>query len=132
MTDLSLYRPCVGVALFNAHGQVFVGQRCDTPDEAWQMPQGGIDPGEDILKAALRELKEEPGTDKAELIRIHDKKITYETPPDIREKLQKMWGKPYIGQVQTWVALRFTGDDSDIDLNADDHPEFSQWKWVDL
>ncbi len=131
MTDLSLYRPCVGIALFNAQGHVFIGERIDTPG-AWQMPQGGIDPDEDLMIAALRELKEETGTDKAELIRIHSEKITYDTPLDIRPRLQKIWGKPYIGQVQSWIAMRFTGEDSDIILDADDHPEFSQWQWIDL
>ncbi len=126
-----LYRPCVGLCLFNRDGKVFVGERLDYPG-AWQMPQGGIDDGEDIHIAALRELKEEIGTDKAEIIRIHDKKLRYVTPPELREKLQKIWGKPYIGQEQTWVALRFTGNDSDIKLDADEHPEFDRWQWSAL
>lgn len=127
----NLYRPCAGIALFNNDGKVFVGERIDTPG-AWQMPQGGIDEGEDLNVAAFRELKEEIGTDKAEILKIMDEKIRYETPLDIRENLQKIWGKPYIGQEQTWIAMRFTGQNSDINLEADDHPEFSQWKWVDL
>lgn len=122
------YRPCVGIALFNADGKVFVGERIDTPG-AWQMPQGGIDEGEDLKVAALRELKEEIGTDKATLLRIHDKKIPYDLPPHL---LGKLWGGQYGGQIQTWVAMRFTGNDSDIDLEADDHPEFSRWQWVPL
>ncbi len=126
-----LYRPCVGIALFNNEGKVFVGERIDTPG-AWQMPQGGIDEGEDLNIAAFRELKEEIGTDKAEILQIMDEKIRYETPLDIRDRLQKIWGKPYIGQEQTWIAMRFTGQDSDINLEADDHPEFSQWQWIDL
>ncbi len=126
-----LYRPCVGIALFNHDGRVFVGERIDTPG-AWQMPQGGIDEGEEILPAALRELKEETGTDKAELIRIHPERIPYDIPGDILVRLHKEWDTPYTGQIQTWVAMRFTGKDSDINLNADDHPEFSCWQWIAL
>ncbi|MCI5060787.1 MAG: RNA pyrophosphohydrolase [Alphaproteobacteria bacterium] len=122
------YRPCVGVALFNGEGKVFVGERIDTPG-AWQMPQGGIDEGEDIEAAALRELQEEIGTNKAELIKIHDHPIRYDLPEHLRAKL---WNGKYRGQKQTWVAMRFTGADGDIDLNADDHPEFSAWQWVEL
>ena len=122
------YRSCVGIALFNANGQVFVGERIDTP-KAWQMPQGGIDPQEDILEAALRELKEEIGTDKASLLKIHDTKIRYDLPEHLKGKL---WGGKYAGQEQTWVAMRFDGHDDDIKLDADDRPEFSQWQWVDL
>lgn len=127
----NLYRPCVGIALFDKQGKVFVGERIDTPG-AWQMPQGGIDENEDLTLAAFRELKEEIGTDKAEILQIMDEKIRYETPLDIRDRLQKIWGKPYIGQEQTWIAMRFMGQDSDIDLEADNHPEFSQWQWVNL
>lgn len=130
MTD-NLYRPCVGIALFNSEGKVFVGERIDTPG-AWQMPQGGIDEGEDLNLAAFRELKEEIGTDKAEILFIMDEKIRYETPLEIRDRLQKIWGNPYIGQEQTWIAMRFTGQDADINLEADNHPEFSQWQWIDL
>lgn len=126
-----LYRPCVGIALFNKDRKVFVGERIDTPG-AWQMPQGGIDEGEDIEAAALRELQEEIGTSKASIIKIHDQKIRYDIPPEILERLHKEWGVPYIGQEQTWVAMRFEGKDSDIQLDADDHPEFSQWQWAAL
>ncbi len=122
------YRPCVGVALFNPEGKVFVGERIDTPN-AWQMPQGGIDEGEDILHAALRELKEETGTDKASLIKIHDQKIRYDLPPKLQSKF---WNGKYAGQEQTWLAMRFDGVDSDIDLTADERPEFSKWQWIDL
>jgi len=127
----ALYRPCVGIALFNKEGKVFVGERLDTL-EAWQMPQGGIDEGEDIKKAAFRELEEEVGTNNADILEILSEKIRYETPLDIRPQLQKIWGKPYIGQEQTWIAMRFIGNDEDIKLDAWDHPEFSQWQWVDL
>jgi len=123
------YRPCVGLCIFNRDGKVFVGERLDSPG-AWQMPQGGVDEGEDIRAAALRELAEEIGTDKAEIIRIHDKTLKYDIPAEVRARLP--WGDKYRGQEQTWVALRFTGDDSDIKLDAWDHPEFSRYQWVAL
>lgn len=122
------YRPCVGIALFNSKGRVFVGERIDTPN-AWQMPQGGIEADEDLGSAALRELKEEIGTDKAELIRIYNKTIKYDLPEHL---LENLWGGKYRGQEQHWIAMRFTGNDSDIILDADEHPEFSKWQWVDL
>lgn len=124
----ALYRPCVGVALFNRQGKVFVGERIDTPG-AWQMPQGGIDEGEDLERAALRELQEEIGTNKASILKIHDQKIRYDLPDSLR---QKLWNSKYAGQEQTWIAMRFDGIDSDIALDADDHPEFSRWQWVNL
>lgn len=122
------YRPCVGITLFNSKNEVFVGERIDTPG-AWQMPQGGIDPNEDLLDAAMRELKEEIGTNKAELIKIHSSPIRYELPGDLANKL---WEGRYAGQEQIWVAYRFTGQDSDIQLDAFDPPEFKAWQWVDL
>lgn len=122
------YRPCVGIALFNSKGRVFVGERIDTPN-AWQMPQGGIEADEDLGSAALRELKEEIGTDKAELIRIYNKTIKYDLPEHL---LENLWGGKYRGQEQHWIAMRFTGSDNDIVLDADEHPEFSKWQWVDL
>ena len=130
MTEPKLpYRPCVGLCIFNSEGKVFVGERLDNT-ENWQMPQGGIDPGEDIPTAALRELKEEIGTDKAEIIRIHDTTFKYDIPPAVLANLS--WGRKYGGQEQTWVALRFTGTDADIKLDADDHPEFCRYRWVPL
>ncbi len=131
MTTYPLYRPCVGIALFNQHGQVFVGERIDTPG-AWQMPQGGIDEGEDLTIAAFRELKEEVGTDKADILEILDETILYDIPANVLERLHKIWDTPYTGQEQTWIAMNFTGDDSEIVLDADTHPEFSQWQWVNL
>ena len=127
------YRPCVGLCLFNKDGKVFVGERLDGMNGqcgTWQMPQGGIDGGEDIITAAFRELKEEIGTDKAEIIRIHPTTLKYDIPADVLARVP--WGKQYLGQEQTWVALRFTGNDSDIKLDAWDHPEFGRYQWVDL
>ncbi|MBV6633635.1 MAG: RNA pyrophosphohydrolase [Alphaproteobacteria bacterium] len=120
--DLSQHRPCVGVMLTNADGLIFIGERSDAPG-AWQMPQGGIDKGEDVVSAALRELKEETGTDKAEVLRVTGGWLAYDFPPN------HGLGK-WVGQKQRWVLARFTGEDSDIDLTADDHQEFITWRWA--
>lgn len=123
------YRPCVGLCIFNREGKVFVGERLDGKG-AWQMPQGGVDPGEDIKTAAMREMLEEIGTDKAEIIRIHYRTLKYDIPEDVRARIS--WGKEFKGQEQTWVALRFIGNESDIKLDAWDHPEFGRYQWVPL
>jgi putative (di)nucleoside polyphosphate hydrolase len=123
------YRPCVGLCVFNQNRKVFVGERIDSPG-AWQMPQGGIDPGEDVAIAAMRELKEELGTDKAEILKIHPKPLRYDIPENVRARIS--WGRDYVGQEQTWVALRFTGVDADIKLDAYDHPEFARYQWANL
>lgn len=123
-----LYRPSVGIALFNNERKVFVGERIDTPG-AWQMPQGGVDPGEAPEQTALRELDEEVGTDRAEIIKIADRKIRYELPDHV---VRSLWNGKYRGQEQTWVAAKFTGQDNDINLNSFDPPEFSAWQWVEL
>jgi putative (di)nucleoside polyphosphate hydrolase len=113
--------------LLNRQGEVFVGRRIDMPiTPAWQMPQGGIDPGETPLQAAVRELREEIGTDKAELLGENPGWLEYDLPPELS---QGVWGGRYRGQRQKWFAMRFTGNDSDIDL-ATEHPEFDAWKWV--
>lgn len=120
------YRPCVGIFLLNPAGQVFVGQRIDTPGDAWQMPQGGIDPDEDPVRAARREMLEEIGTDRADLLRESRVWRSYDLP---REIAQRMWGGRYRGQTQRWLAFRFTGHDEDIRLDGA-HPEFRAWRWV--
>lgn len=122
------YRQCVGIALFNPQGQVFVGERLDHPG-AWQMPQGGIDTGESIEAAAIRELREETGTDKAEIIFVSDIVRTYDLPDHL---LGKLWSGRYRGQEQRWVAMRFLGEDRDVTLYDRVHPEFGRWKWVSL
>ncbi len=113
--------------LLNHAGEVFVGRRIDMPVlPAWQMPQGGIDPGETPFQAALRELREEIGTDKAELLAESPEWLQYDLPTELS---RGVWGGRYRGQQQKWFAMRFTGIDSDIDL-ATGHPEFDAWKWL--
>jgi putative (di)nucleoside polyphosphate hydrolase len=120
------YRPCVGVMLLNRRGQVFVGKRLDQTVEGWQMPQGGIDPGEEPRQAVLRELKEETGTDKADIIAEMEDWITYDLPAHL---IGVAFHGRYKGQRQKWFCLRFRGEDSDIDLGTHE-PEFSEWRWV--
>lgn len=130
MIEEKPYRPCVGICLMNRQNKVFVGERIDTQG-AWQMPQGGIDAGEDYLQAALRELQEETGIpqDSVALLRIADHQIKYDLPDDM---IARLWNGAYRGQIQNWVALRFLGDDNTIDLQAHIPAEFSRWQWVDL
>ena len=125
MSDLP-YRPAVGIMLLNAQGQVFVGQRLDSTLEAWQMPQGGIDPGETPEQAAWRELGEEVGTSAAEIVAVSKGFHDYDLPADLQGKL---WGGRFRGQRQTWFAMRFTGTDADINV-ATPEPEFRAWMWV--
>jgi putative (di)nucleoside polyphosphate hydrolase len=121
------YRSAVGVMLLSRAGEVFVARRIDMPMlPAWQMPQGGIDPGETPVQAALRELKEEIGTDKAEILGESRMWLQYDLPVELAGGV---WGGRYRGQRQKWFAMRFTGNDTDIDL-ATDHPEFDAWKWI--
>jgi putative (di)nucleoside polyphosphate hydrolase len=130
--EAALYRPAVGVMLVNQAGRVFVGRRIDMPAglAAWQMPQGGIDPGETPRQAAIRELKEEVGTDNAEILAESSGWLRYDLPEELRAQLGGMWGGRYRGQRQKWFAMRFTGEDSDIDPAATEHPEFDAWEWV--
>lgn len=123
--DPALYRPCVGLMLFRAGGLVFVGQRTDASG-AWQMPQGGVDEGETPAQAALRELHEEVGTDKAEIVAESRHWHYYDLPPALAAR---MWGGKFRGQRQRWFALRFLGVDADINV-ATAHPEFAAWKWA--
>jgi putative (di)nucleoside polyphosphate hydrolase len=126
------YRRGVGVVLLNAtgknRGRVFVAQRIDTKEPAWQMPQGGIDDGETPRQAAMRELHEEIGTDKARIVGVTPHWLTYDLPADLQNKV---WKGKYRGQKQKWFLMRFTGVDADINLDTD-HPEFSTWKWLPL
>lgn len=120
------YRRGVGAVLFNRVGRVFVARRIDTPGEAWQLPQGGIHHDEKPRAALFRELAEEIGTDRAEVIARSRRWLRYDLPADL---VTKVWRGRYRGQEQRWYALRFTGTDADIDLNAHRKPEFAAWRW---
>jgi putative (di)nucleoside polyphosphate hydrolase len=129
MTNNDRYRRGVGVMLLNREGKVFVGARIDNRAEAWQMPQGGIDEGEEPWATALRELEEETGIAPGlvEKIRECPERLTYDLPEDIRADL---WGGKWKGQDQDWFLARFLGNDGDVDI-ATEHPEFREWKWVE-
>ncbi len=122
------YRPGVGILLFNEARQVFVGQRIDNRAEAWQMPQGGIDDGETPEQAAMRELEEEVGTAKAEIIARSATPYRYDLPAEL---IPQLWKGRFRGQEQHWFAMKFLGTDADITI-ATEHPEFCAWKWVEL
>ncbi|MEM7295084.1 MAG: RNA pyrophosphohydrolase [Pseudomonadota bacterium] len=121
------YRPCVGIVVAREDGQVFAGERVDTPG-AWQMPQGGIDPGESVVAAARRELQEETGIapEKVAILTTLDAPVPYDLPLEL---IPKLWGGKYRGQMQDWVLMRFLGTDGDVDI-AQEHAEFRDWQWT--
>jgi len=123
------YRPCVGMMLVNTGGHVFVGQRLDNKVEAWQMPQGGIDDGEEPRDTALRELAEETGiaAHLVDIIAQTENELFYDLPDDL---IGKIWGGKYRGQRQIWFLMRFTGTDKDVNI-ATSHQEFREWRWVE-
>lgn len=122
------YRPCVGLILLNSEGLIFAGQRIDRMLEAWQAPQGGVDPGETPRQAALRELGEEVGVapDQVEILRESGQWIPYDIPADL---IPKLWGAKFRGQTQRWFALRLLADDAAIDIETHE-PEFRAWRWM--
>ena len=129
MEERAIYRRGVGIMLLNAERRVWVGQRIDNPEDAWQMPQGGMDEGEEPWTTALRELQEETGIAPHLVERLchHPERLRYELPTEWRGEL---WGGRWIGQEQDWFLCRFLGRNADVNL-ATDHPEFRDWKWVE-
>ena len=131
VSERAEYRPCVGVMLINNEGKAFVGKRIDNREgDWWQMPQGGVDDGEDVETALMREIWEEAGArpEHLEIVARLPQELVYDLPPELNGKL---WGGRYKGQRQSWFLVRFTGTDADIDLEAHDPPEFCDWKWVE-
>ena len=121
-------RKGVGIILLNDENKVFVAKRIDNPKNFWQMPQGGIDKGEDYYEAALRELKEETSVESVELIQEIDKKLTYILPDHL---IGIIWKGKFKGQTQKWFVMRFIGNESEINIKTK-NPEFLDWKWIDL
>ena len=121
-------RSGVGIVVLNKENKVFVARRIDNPKNFWQMPQGGVDKGENFLNAAYRELEEETGIKEVELIKEIDGTMTYQLPSDL---LGIIWKGRYKGQKQKWFLMRYLGNDNDINIKTD-KPEFLEWKWIDL
>ncbi len=122
------YRPCVGIMLLNNNNLVFVARRIDMTSEAWQMPQGGIDEGEDTRTTAMRELMEEIGTNHAKIIAESSSWLRYDLPDEI---IPNVLDGRYRGQEQKWFLMKFLGTDTDININTP-NPEFAQWRWAHL
>jgi putative (di)nucleoside polyphosphate hydrolase len=130
MTDLSLYRPNVGVVLFHPDGRVWLGRRARAPGpHNWQFPQGGVDPGEDFLHAARRELQEETGAVSATYLARTDGWVVYDFPPGYQGAKA---ARGFKGQKQVWFAFRFDGEESEFDLATHHEPEFEAWRWAYL
>ena len=123
------YRKCVGMMILNTHKEILVGRRLDHPSGYWQMPQGGIDDNENPKEAVWREMLDEIGTNKAELIKISNQWINYDIPSETLKTLP--WGDIFIGQSQKWFAFLFLGEDKDINVGTE-NPEFSEWKWAKM
>jgi putative (di)nucleoside polyphosphate hydrolase len=123
------YRPAAAVMLLNADDKVFVAQRLDSSLDAWQMPQGGLDPGEDARTGALRELEEETGIGAhlVDIVAQASRELLYDLPPEMQGKL---WKGRFVGQRQSWFLMRFLGTDADVNLDTE-HPEFRNWQWID-
>lgn len=129
MSDPLPYRPAAGIMLINDASKVWVGQRLDSTLEAWQMPQGGLDPGENPLEGAMRELEEETGIGRAlaEVVARSKSELTYDLPADL---VGKLWKGKWRGQRQVWFLMRFLGTDADVRIDTKD-PEFRAWKWAE-
>ena len=121
-------RTGVGIVVINEKNKVFVARRIDNPKNFWQMPQGGVDKGENFLKAAYRELEEETSIKNVELIKELDGTLTYELPDRL---LGIIWKGKYRGQIQKWFLMKFTGDETEINIKTK-NPEFLDWKWIDI
>ena len=118
----------VGISILNSNNQIFVGKRKDNPFDTWQMPQGGVEPGEALLVAMRRELKEETSIVSIKVLKEFNQWLEYELPENL---IGKIWKGKYRGQKQKWFIVRFTGEENEIDINTK-YPEFIEWKWIDM